>query len=71
MWWRGSLCRRFELRSKLQLPGTISNLRRTTAVEAACVDEEAGAKRALLLPVGWRHSPMMEPAREELTSSCY
>lgn len=39
-----------------------------TAVEAACVRmKEAGAKRALPLPVGGAfHSPLMEPAREEL-----
>ena len=38
------------------------------AVEAACVKmKEAGAKRALMLPVGGAfHSPLMEPAREEL-----
>ncbi len=38
------------------------------AVEAACVRlKEAGAKRALPLPVGGAfHSPLMEPAREEL-----
>ena len=39
------------------------------AVEAACVRlKEAGAKRALPLPVGGAfHSPLMEPAREELS----
>ena len=39
-----------------------------TAVETACeVLKDAGAKRALLLPVGGAfHSPLMEPAREEL-----
>lgn len=38
------------------------------AVEAACLKlKEAGAKRALPLPVGGAfHSPLMEPAREEL-----
>lgn len=38
------------------------------AVEAACEGmKEAGAKRALILPVGGAfHSPLMEPAREKL-----
>ncbi|WP_353086957.1 ACP S-malonyltransferase [Flavobacterium sp.] len=41
------------------------------AVEEACEKmKEAGAKRALLLPVGGAfHSPMMEPAREELAAA--
>lgn len=41
------------------------------AVERACETlKEAGARRALLLPVGGAfHSPLMEPAREELASA--
>jgi [acyl-carrier-protein] S-malonyltransferase len=41
------------------------------AVEMACEKmREAGAKRALILPVGGGfHSPMMEPAREELAKA--
>lgn len=41
------------------------------AVEAACVKmKEAGAKRALILPVGGAfHSPLMEPARTELADA--
>ncbi|MBK9590754.1 MAG: ACP S-malonyltransferase [Crocinitomicaceae bacterium] len=41
------------------------------AVEAACAKlTEAGAKRAMILPVGGAfHSPLMEPAREELAAA--
>lgn len=41
------------------------------AVDAACVKlKEAGAKRALRLPVGGAfHSPLMEPARQELEAA--
>ena len=41
------------------------------AVEKACEKlTEAGAKRALILPVGGAfHSPLMEPAREELAAA--
>lgn len=41
------------------------------AVETACAKlTEAGAKRALILPVGGAfHSPLMEPAREELAAA--
>ena len=41
------------------------------AVNAACEElKEAGAKRALVLPVGGAfHSPLMEPARAELASA--
>lgn len=41
------------------------------AVEKACESlKEAGARRALILPVGGAfHSPLMEPAREELAAA--
>ena len=41
------------------------------AVEKACEElKEAGAKRALILPVGGAfHSPLMEPAREKLAEA--
>ena len=41
------------------------------AVEAACEKlSEAGAKRAIMLPVGGAfHSPLMEPAREKLAAA--
>jgi [acyl-carrier-protein] S-malonyltransferase len=50
---------------QLVISGTIP------AVEEACLKlTEAGAKRALLLPVGGAfHSPLMEPAREELAAA--
>ena len=41
------------------------------AVEQACAKlSEAGARRAMVLPVGGAfHSPLMEPAREELAAA--
>ncbi|MEC4112902.1 ACP S-malonyltransferase [Myroides pelagicus] len=52
-------------------PGQLVISGETTAVEKACEAlKEAGAKRALILPVGGAfHSPMMEPAREELAAA--
>ncbi|MTG97102.1 MULTISPECIES: ACP S-malonyltransferase [Myroides] len=52
-------------------PGQLVISGETSAVEKACEAlKEAGAKRALLLPVGGAfHSPMMEPAREELAAA--
>ena len=52
-------------------PGQLVISGELSAVEAACEAlKEAGAKRALLLPVGGAfHSPLMEPAREELEAA--
>jgi len=52
-------------------PGQLVISGETKAVEIACEKmKEAGAKRALILPVGGAfHSPMMEPAREELAAA--
>ena len=52
-------------------PGQLVISGETSAVERACEAlKAAGAKRALLLPVGGAfHSPMMEPAREELAAA--
>ena len=49
-------------------PGQLVISGERSAVEAACAKcKEAGARRALPLPVGGAfHSPLMEPAREEL-----
>jgi [acyl-carrier-protein] S-malonyltransferase len=49
-------------------PGQLVISGAQAAVEEACDKlKEAGAKRALILPVGGAfHSPLMEPAREEL-----
>lgn len=52
-------------------PGQLVISGEFTAVEQACEAlKAAGAKRALLLPVGGAfHSPMMEPAREKLAKA--
>ncbi|RTY87512.1 ACP S-malonyltransferase [Flavobacterium sp. GT3R68] len=52
-------------------PGQLVISGEYTAVEKACeAMKAAGAKRALLLPVGGAfHSPLMEPAREELAAA--
>ncbi len=52
-------------------PGQLVISGETEAVNAACeAMKSAGAKRALPLPVGGAfHSPLMEPAREELASA--
>ena len=52
-------------------PGQLVISGEISAVEKACaVLTEKGARRALLLPVGGAfHSPMMQPAREELAAA--
>ena len=52
-------------------PGQLVISGETPAVEKACQAlSEAGARRALLLPVGGAfHSPLMEPARTELAAA--
>jgi len=52
-------------------PGQLVISGDTQAVEKACESlKEAGARRALILPVGGAfHSPLMEPAREELAAA--
>jgi [acyl-carrier-protein] S-malonyltransferase len=52
-------------------PGQLVISGSVSAVEAACAAlTEAGAKRALVLQVGGAfHSPLMEPAREELAAA--
>jgi [acyl-carrier-protein] S-malonyltransferase len=52
-------------------PGQLVISGEITAVEQACEKlKEAGARRALILPVrGAFHSPLMEPAREELAAA--
>ncbi len=52
-------------------PGQLVISGEVNAIEAACETmKEKGARRALILPVGGAfHSPLMEPAREELAAA--
>ncbi|OQD43777.1 [acyl-carrier-protein] S-malonyltransferase [Croceivirga radicis] len=52
-------------------PGQLVISGEVAAIQAACEKmKEAGARRALVLPVGGAfHSPLMEPAREELAAA--
>ncbi|TVZ56838.1 [acyl-carrier-protein] S-malonyltransferase [Lutibacter sp. Hel_I_33_5] len=52
-------------------PGQLVISGEVSAIEKACeILTEKGARRALILPVGGAfHSPMMEPAREELAAA--
>ena len=52
-------------------PGQLVISGEITAIEKACEKAtQAGARRAIILPVGGAfHSPLMEPAREELAAA--
>ena len=52
-------------------PGQLVISGEAEAIEVACLRlKEAGAKRALVLPVGGAfHSPLMQPAKEELEAA--
>ena len=52
-------------------PGQLVISGEVAAIETACIKlKEAGARRALVLPVGGAfHSPLMEPARERLAAA--
>ena len=57
--------------AKYNCPGQLVISGENEAVEKACeIMKEKGARRALLLPVGGAfHSPLMQPAREELAAA--
>ncbi|MCQ2185842.1 MAG: ACP S-malonyltransferase [Bacteroidales bacterium] len=63
-----SQCDGIVVAANFNCPGQVVISGEKSAVEAACVKmKEAGARRALVLAVnGAFHSPLMEPAREEL-----
>lgn len=70
----GEKCKEIEgvvVPANYNCPGQLVISGELTAVEAACEKmKEAGARRALVLPVGGAfHSPLMEPAREELATA--
>jgi [acyl-carrier-protein] S-malonyltransferase len=69
------ICRNFTnevvVAANYNCPGQIVISGSNKGIEEACVKmKEAGAKRALVLPIGGAfHSPLMEPAREELAAA--
>ena len=70
------ICRKIDgivVPANYNCPGQLVISGTVAAVEAACVQlKAAGAKRAMLLPVGGAfHSPLMEPARQELEAAIH
>ena len=68
------ICQKIEgvvVAANYNCPGQLVISGSVAAIDEACVKlTEAGAKRALVLPVGGAfHSPLMEPAREELAAA--
>lgn len=68
------ICQKIEgvvVAANYNCPGQLVISGSVAAIDEACIKlTEAGAKRALVLPVGGAfHSPLMEPAREELAAA--
>ncbi len=69
-----NICQKIEgvvVAANYNCPGQLVISGSVAAIDEACIKlTEAGAKRALVLPVGGAfHSPLMEPAREELAAA--
>ena len=67
----GSITNEIVVAANYNCPGQVVISGSVKGVEEACVLlKQAGAKRALILPVGGAfHSPLMEPAKEELSTA--
>jgi [acyl-carrier-protein] S-malonyltransferase len=67
----GSIKNEIVVAANYNCPGQIVISGSVKGIEEACILlKQAGAKRALILPVGGAfHSPLMEPAKEELSAA--
>ncbi len=67
----GSITNEIVVPANYNCPGQIVISGSVKGIEEACIlMKQAGAKRALVLPVGGAfHSPLMQPAKDELTSA--